>query len=295
MSDIKFSVVIPLYNKEQSIVNTVLSVLNQSYQNFEIVIINDGSTDNSIEAVKTIKDERIRLIHQENQGVSAARNLGIKEASYEWIAFLDGDDIWESNHLEEVVKMMNTFPNEKFFVTSFEFSDKRKMFKHKRNHSIFKIENYFKEALKEDLIWTSIVIVNKECFKEVSGFNINLNRGEDLELWARLVKKFSVVKSSKVTAIYRVDAENRTNLSKTLEKCHYYYFNISNTRDKYESDYYKIFLFNRVLQYLFSKDYQTAYNLMKRYPFIKKSEYFVFFYQLLAKVIYKKIINKAID
>lgn len=295
MNDIKFSVVIPLYNKGQSIVNTVLSVLNQSYQNFEIVIINDGSTDSSVDAVKTINDERIRLIHQENQGVSAARNRGIKEANYEWIAFLDGDDLWEVNHLEEIIRMMNIFPNEKVYVTSFEYSDKRKMYKHERNNSIFKIENYFKEALKEDLIWTSIVVVHKKCFNEVSGFNINLNRGEDLDLWTRLVKKFSVVKSSKVTAVYRVDAENRTELSKNLEKCHYYYFDIINARDKYESSYYKFFLFNRVLQYIFSKDYQTAWNLMKRYPSIKKSEFIIFFYQFLGKVIYKKIINKATD
>lgn len=79
MSDIKFSVVIPLYNKQQSIVNTILSVFKQSYQNFEIVIIDDGSTDSSVDAVKSISDERIRLIHQENQGVSAARNRGIKK------------------------------------------------------------------------------------------------------------------------------------------------------------------------------------------------------------------------
>ena len=146
MSDIKFSVVIPLYNKQQSIVNTILSVFKQSYQNFEIVIIDDGSADSSVDAVKSISDERIRLIHQENQGVSAARNRGIKEASYEWIAFLDGDDLWESNHLEEIVKMMKVFPEHKVYVTSFEYSDKRKMFKHKRNSSIFKIENFRKTS-----------------------------------------------------------------------------------------------------------------------------------------------------
>lgn len=287
------SVIIPLYNKELSIKNTLLSVLNQSYQNFEIVIINDGSTDGSVDVVKTVKDKRVRLIHQKNQGVSAARNLGIKEANYEWIAFLDGDDLWEVNHLEEIIRMMNIFPNEKVYVTSFEYSDKRKMYKHERNNSIFKIENYFKEALKEDLIWTSIVVVHKECFKEVSGFNINLNRGEDLDLWARLAKKNSVIKSSKVTAVYRVDAENRTNLSKDLEKCHYYYFDLLNTNGIDELDYYKIFLFHRILQYIFLKDYQTAINLINRYPCIKKNEFIVFFCNFIFKFIYKKIINKA--
>src|SRR5690554_5521626 len=96
-----FSVVIPLYNKELSISNTIQSVLDQTFQNFEIVIVNDGSTDNSVKEVEKFDDKRIRLIHQENQGVSAARNRGIKEARYEWIAFLDGDDLWEKEHLEE--------------------------------------------------------------------------------------------------------------------------------------------------------------------------------------------------
>ena len=162
-----FTVVIPLYNKELSIRNTIQTVLNQTYQDFEIVVINDGSTDKGVKIVESIKDNRIRLIQQENQGVSAARNRGIKEANYDWIAFLDADDLWEVNHLEEINKMMALFPNEKIYVTSFESSDGRVMFKHARQTPIFKIENYFKEAVKERLMWTSVVVVNKECFDKV--------------------------------------------------------------------------------------------------------------------------------
>lgn len=246
MSDIKFSVVIPLYNKEKSIVNTVSSVLNQSYQNFEIVIIDDGSTDSSVDAVKSISDERIRLIHQENQGVSAARNRGIKEAKNEWIAFLDGDDLWEINHLEEIVKMMRIFPDEKVYATSFEFSDKRKMFKHERNNPIFKIENYFKEAIKENLLWTSIVVVHAQFFLDVGGFNINLNRGEDLDLWARLARRYSIVKSTKITAIYNIDelfslTKSKSNYEKSI-------LSIIDLHDKigFERAYFKKMLINRI-------------------------------------------------
>lgn len=284
-----FSVVIPLYNKEQSISDTVISVLNQSYQNFEIVIINDGSTDNSVDAVKTIKDERIRLIHQNNQGVSSARNKGIQEAKYEWIAFLDGDDLWEINHLEEVIKMMKVHPTEKVYVTSFEFSDKRKMYKHKRNNSIFKIENYFREVIKEDLIWTSIIVVHKDCFKDVGLFNIKFNRGEDLDLWSRLAKKFKIVKSSQVTAIYRVDAENRTTLSKDLEKCHYYNYEFNNISNIDEVKYYKLFLFNRVFEYLLLKDFKNAKMLLNRYSEVGKIEFIYFLVNLFCFVLLKKL------
>src|SRR5690606_6751565 len=125
-----FSVVIPLYNKELSVRNTINSVLDQTFKEFEIVIVNDGSTDNSVKEVEKFDDKRIRLIHQENKGVSAARNRGIEEAKYEWIAFLDADDLWRENHLEEVVRMINIFPDFKVYVTSFEYSDKRFIFRH---------------------------------------------------------------------------------------------------------------------------------------------------------------------
>lgn len=246
MDDTKFSVVIPLYNKEQSIANTLLSVIKQSYQNFEIVVINDGSTDNSVDAIKTINDERIRLINQKNQGVSAARNRGIKEASYEWIAFLDGDDLWECNHLEEIVKMMKVFPENKVYVTSFEFSDKRKMFKHERKSKIFKIDNYFKEAMKENLLWTSVVVLHCDCIRKVGCFNINLNRGEDLDLWMRLAKEFNIIKSQEITAIYNLQDSNsltkfKSNYNKSL-------LSIIDLKDKKGSErlYLKKIIINRI-------------------------------------------------
>lgn len=245
-----FSVVIPLYNKELSITNTVQSVLDQTYQNFEIVIINDGSTDSSIKAVEAINDNRIRLIHQENQGVSAARNRGIKEAKFEWIAFLDGDDLWEPNHLEEITKMMNLYPEEKVFVTSFVYSDNRPMFKHPRATPIFKIENYFKEAMKENLMWTSIVVARRNCLEEVGLFNISLTRGEDLDLWARIAKNFFIIKSTNATAIYRVEAENRTGLITHLNKTYVYYLDLKSATTDDELKYYNFLILRRMYDYI---------------------------------------------
>ena len=115
----KISVVIPLYNKENSIRKTIYSVLQQTYDNFEILVINDGSTDGSLDIIKAIKSDKIRIITQNNSGVSAARNRGITEAQFDWIAFLDGDDLWFENHLTEVTKMITAFPAKRFFTTSF--------------------------------------------------------------------------------------------------------------------------------------------------------------------------------
>lgn len=241
-----FSVVIPLYNKEVSIKKTIQSVLDQTCQDFEIVIINDGSTDNSIKAVEAINDSRIRLIHQENQGVSAARNRGIKEAKYEWIAFLDGDDLWEPNHLEEVKNMQMKFYNAKVFATSFKLSDEKILFKHDRQEEVFKIENYFKEAQKEYIVWTSATVVHKSCFDVVSMFNEKLNRGEDRDLWARLATYYDIVKSKTTTAIYSKDDENSlTNKKALYEKS---FVSIVDLQGKYgdERKYYKKIILNRM-------------------------------------------------
>ena len=110
-----FSIVIPLYNKENSIQSTLKSILSQTYQKFEIVVVDDGSTDSSAEKVLEIFDERIRLIRKENGGVCSARNRGIKEAKYDYIALLDADDTWDENYLNEQVKMINDYPNAKMW------------------------------------------------------------------------------------------------------------------------------------------------------------------------------------
>ena len=104
-----FSVIIPLYNKEKYIKNTLKNVLKQTFKNFEIIIINDGSTDNSLKEAQLVSDNRITIYTQKNSGVSDARNFGIKKARGEYIALLDADDIWNTNHLEEHYNSINQF------------------------------------------------------------------------------------------------------------------------------------------------------------------------------------------
>jgi glycosyltransferase involved in cell wall biosynthesis len=209
-----FSVIIPLYNKELSISNTIQSVLDQTFQDFEIVIVNDGSTDNSVKEVEKFDDKRIRLIHQENQGVSAARNRGIEEANYEWIAFLDGDDLWRENHLKTLDDMIKKYPIDKVFTTSYIQSNQTET--EKPNNTIDVIDNYFKAALERRVTWTSIMCANKEVFDKVGGFNIKLSRGEDLDLWARIGREYRYIKSNLITAIYRVGFENNLTTGRSV-------------------------------------------------------------------------------
>jgi len=147
-----FSVIIPLYNKENHIQNTVKSVLNQTFQDYEIIIVNDGSTDNSVDKIKSIKEDRIKLYLTENRGVSSARNYGIKQASANFIALLDADDTWYNNHLEELHKSILKFPHADLFCNSYEVVLSRTLIK-KANYNMPKtsspiiIKNFFKSNL----------------------------------------------------------------------------------------------------------------------------------------------------
>ena len=105
------SVIIPLYNKQDSITGTIQSVLGQSVTDFELVVVDDGSTDNSVVMVQEIHDERIRVISKQNGGVCSARNAGIRAAHGEYVALMDADDIWDKDYLKEQLRMVADFPD----------------------------------------------------------------------------------------------------------------------------------------------------------------------------------------
>ena len=112
------SVVIPLYNKAHTIVNTLGSILGQTFDDFEVIIVNDGSTDNGVEVIQNYtQDSRIRIVEQKNQGVSVARNVGVKESKYNYISFLDGDDYWDEKYLENVFLAIKNYPNAGMYIT----------------------------------------------------------------------------------------------------------------------------------------------------------------------------------
>lgn len=265
-----FSVIIPLYNKELSIANTIKSVLNQTFEDFEIIVVNDGSTDNSRKVVEEISDPRIRLVEQHNKGVSAARNTGIKEAKNEWIALLDGDDIWEKDHLEEVSRMMKSLPpsaKRKVYATSFQYSNK--LNSNSNSSEIFEVKNYFKAARRRTIIWTSIVVINRSCFNKVGFFNEDLNRGEDLDLWARLAKEYIIVKSSRITATYRIEAENRSTSSFNIEKSFLYNHDFSSADSVDEAEYYQSRLSSSIRGSMLEGRYKDSIRLiLKHYKHI---------------------------
>lgn len=119
-----FSVIIPLYNKAHTIKHTLDTVLAQTFTNFEVIIVNDGSTDNGVDVIESnFNDPRIKIIHQKNQGVSVARNRGINESINDFIAFLDADDEWLSYYLEKTKEAIQMFPNSGIYLSGRYFQD----------------------------------------------------------------------------------------------------------------------------------------------------------------------------
>lgn len=193
------SIIIPLYNKENKIANTMKSVLSQSFQDFEIIIVDDGSTDNSVSEVKKIDDPRIRLISQTNAGVSAARNRGIQEARGEFIAYLDADDEWNPKYLETQASLIHKYPQCKVHATNYEFRDTEGNITPTTINNLDiqeqdgVLDNYFEvAAVSHPPLWTSAVVVNKEAIMSIGGFPEGIKSGEDLLTWARLAVQYKI-------------------------------------------------------------------------------------------------------
>ena len=209
----RFSVVIPLYNKAQYIEKTIQSVLRQSNQDFEIMIIDDGSTDQSLSAARKINDERITVISQENRGVSVARNTGIEHAAGEFIAFLDADDMWEANYLETIGKLIDEYPQSDIFVTAYavDMGNGKNHYSTQLPRETGCLDSYWRTLAKEyDFVWTSATVVRRQALLEAGCFRPGETIGQDLDMWARLARNNPrVAFSSKVCACYnRCSEEN---------------------------------------------------------------------------------------
>ena len=211
LDPIEFSVIIPLYNKEKSISSTIESVINQTYPDFELIIVNDGSTDNSLEAAQSFKDTRIKIVNKPNGGVSSARNLGINLSQNQFIVFLDADDLWLPYCLEEFCALIREFRKAQVFCTNYNMTGKNLKGSERRYY----IEDYFFTSAFFLAKWsipimiTGCVSVRRDLFNEVGNFNQHITHGEDLDMWDRLARYSKIAKSEKVTTIYRTEAENR--------------------------------------------------------------------------------------
>lgn len=214
---ILFSIVIPLYNKEKYIGETIASVLAQTYDCFEIIIVNDSSTDDSLEIVSRFKDERLRLFNKPNGGVSAARNYGIAKAQYEYVCFLDADDVWDCDYLKNLVSVILHFPDAGFICGAYKmFRDdiadvlKITRFADKPEEYTSEID-FFKASVEKKRIiaLTSSVCIRKSLLDSMDSlFAVGIYNGEDADLWVRAAMTTRVVYYNKPLMFYRLGTAN---------------------------------------------------------------------------------------
>lgn len=266
-----FTVIIPLYNKQESIIATLQSVLAQTYQNFEIVMVDDGSTDNSAQVVEDFinslpfrEGQGIGLVRKPNGGVCSARNRGIQEAQYDYIALLDGDDLWDEHYLEEQVKLIQDFPEAKMWGINFAEISNGKLIRTlptglPEGYRGY-VENYFQIPGRiSDLYCSSSVVIKKDVFDKVGYFDERIKYAEDSDMWFRIIATYPVAFYDKYMAFYQYDAENRAmNRTRLLKHFLPYYV------DKYQ-DFKHNLVFYRWIN-------RWAANLIRIYYFDSTKE-----------------------
>lgn len=214
-----FSVVITVYNKAEFIKNTINSVLNQTFQDFEIIVVNDGSTDASKNIIESFDDKRIKRIDIKNQGASVARNTGITHANSNYIALLDGDDLWNKDFLKHIKEAITAFPKEKVYATALSQKYPNKTvpvsysFKQKE---LYSVRNYFKSSKKYAILSSSSTVFEKDILNTTGNFDPCIISGQDIDLWIRFAMYYNVVFINKPLATYNHIADSLSNTAYNL-------------------------------------------------------------------------------
>ena len=208
----KISIVIPLYNKKETILRALDSVLSQTVLPHEIIVVNDGSTDGSEKIVAQLEHPLLKLANQSNQGVSTARNRGILEARYDWIAFLDADDELMPDFLRTITELHENYPDCGVAATAYYMQDAAgRREKNPLNKLNFKgahgiIDNYFQVAsCSPPPLNSSAVAIKKEAIESIGGFPAGVTSGEDLLTWARLAAGFTIAYSTIPQSVFTQD------------------------------------------------------------------------------------------
>lgn len=212
-SDVKpeFSIIIPLYNKAPYIKRAIDSILSQTIQNFEIVVVGGNSSDGGEEIVHEYSDSRIHFVKEQEHGVSSARNQGVREARADFIAFLDADDEWLPNFLETILNLRRKYPDAGLYGTGFYIikQGSRTECTYNSNEKEQIISNYFraKNTHGDYLVMTSFMAVPKEIYQSVGGFPENFIQHEDRCLRGKIALEYNVAYSPELCGIYNLNYE----------------------------------------------------------------------------------------
>ena len=218
------SVIIPTYNREGPLQYAMQSVINQTYQFWELIIVDDGSTDNTRDAVEKFRNENIKYLFQKRKGVSAARNRGIMAANGNYLSFLDSDDSFLPHKLETQIESMESSPKYMMSYSNVLFVDNNKEVVI-RDEQMHLSGNIYPQMLfmRDCFISTPAVIVKRKALDEVGGFDVNMKMCEDLDLWRRIARYFPVLHLPEPLVMVRYKTKDMINIKKSYGARKKYY------------------------------------------------------------------------
>mgnify|MGYP001603464510 FL=1 len=267
---VETSIIIPLYNAEKYIAETIQSVLNQTYQNWELIIIDDGYIDFSSKIVTNfLNDNRISFNYQKNSGVSSARNNGFTKAYGKYITFLDADDVWLKDNLEEKISYLKNNAVDVVYSRYDTINEKSESTSKILNKAIF-------PNLKDVLLLKgnystapSGLVIKSEVLHKIGGFDANLSNNADQDLWIRiLANNYKIVLIKKPLWKYRVHANNMSNNIALLEKDSIYMFNKAAKNKIFSSFWFKQKCFAKLYLMLAGSWWKDGNNKRRGFYFI---------------------------
>ena len=299
------SIIIPTYNREKLIDKTIYSIINQTYQNIEIIVVDDCSKDKTIDIVNGIKDSRIVYkVLDKNQGAPAARNIGIQIATGDYIAFLDSDDRWEPNKLELQLNLIKSKPNVGVVYTGIKVIDETSKTENVKTPNI-RGQILQKLLIRNCVGSTSSVLIDKELLLKVNGFDLTLKSCQDWDLWIRLAKltEFDFVEEPLLLYYIHEGERISTNFDSVYEG-HFAIYKLYKdlieklpSKDKQDALYYigKIILKSGVMmqdQFVIEKGRNLIKKGIKAYPYAFKNYSWYMYSHLninLQRKIYKYV------
>ncbi len=210
-----FSVIVPLYNKESFVMNAIQSILSQGFQDFEILIVDDGSTDQSLALVSAIDSASIRILqHETNKGLSAARNTGIRAAQASHIAFLDADDVWKPDYLATIYALLQDFPETQLWATNYEELHPNAVTVVHQNPAFKKedrtvVADFFASNVGKPIYFPSSFCAAKAVFETIGYYNETLTYAEDVDLNIRANSHYKLAYANKPLVTYTLFSENQ--------------------------------------------------------------------------------------
>ena len=291
----RISVVIPLYNKGAYIAATLQSVLHQTFPDFEVLVVDDGSTDNGPQAVRTFTDSRIRVVSQKNEGVSSARNQGIRLAQAPHIAFLDADDLWQPTYLQQMVPFILQHPGCGLYIAAHQVAEKHRVLEPTVALPTGVLQDYFKAELENKITRLSSTIAPREVCLQVGCFPVGMISGEDSFFCGKVAMAYRVAFLAKPLVIYNQQYSGLKTRSFKGDTCAESWCDLYQPGQFYQNEFVAIKALKAGVRFALSLhreqsrsiEHKTAYTSL----FKKKWRYLYFLNRVPAAFIllYKKI------